>query len=193
MNNLIGYGRVSTREQNLHLQLDALKAAECGRIFTDEASGAVADRPELARALDHLRPGDTLVVWKLDRLGRSLRHLIDTVRELEDRGIGFRSVSESLDTATPGGKLIFHIFGALAEFEKDLIRERTNAGLEAARARGRYGGRRSVMTPEKLKVAQQLYASREMNITEISGTLGVSRATIYRALNGAVAASKEEA
>ncbi len=161
MGDLIGYARVSTTEQNPTLQLDALQAAGCERVFTEEASGAVAERPELARALDHLRPGDTLVVWKLDRLGRSLRHLIDTVRGLEDRGGGFRSLQEQVDTTTPGGRLVFHVFGALAEFERDLIRERTHAGLAAARARGRRGGRPTVMTPEKRKAAHQLYDARQ--------------------------------
>jgi len=136
----------STTEQSPTLQLDALQAAGCERVFTEEASGAVAERPELARALDHLRPVDTLVVWKLDRLGRSLRHLIDTVRGLEDRGVGFCSLQEQVDTTTPGGHLVFHVFGALAECERDLIRERTHAGLAAAR--GRRGGRPTVMTPE---------------------------------------------
>jgi DNA invertase Pin-like site-specific DNA recombinase len=161
MSDLIGYARVSTIEQNPGLQLDALHAAGCARVFTEEASGAAAERPELARALDHLRAGDALVVWKLDRLGRSLRHLIDTVRALEDRGVGFRSLQEQVDTTTPGGRLVFHVFGALAEFERDLIRERTHAGLAAARARGRRGGRPSVMTAEKLRAARQLYDARE--------------------------------
>jgi DNA invertase Pin-like site-specific DNA recombinase len=182
MGDLIGYTRVSTTEQNPALQLDALHAAGCERVFCEEASGAAAERPELARALDHLRAGDTLVVWKLDRLGRSLRHLIDTVRALEDRGVGFRSLQEQVDTTTPGGRLVFHVFGALAEFERDLIRERTHAGLAAARARGRRGGRPSVMTAEKLRAARQLYDARQHTIAEIAATLGVSRATVYRSL-----------
>jgi DNA invertase Pin-like site-specific DNA recombinase len=186
MSDLIGYARVSTSEQNPALQLDALHDAGCARVFTDQASGAIAERPELARALDHLRPGDTLVVWKLDRLGRSLRHLIDTVRALEDRGVGFRSLQEQVDTTTPGGRLVFHVFGALAEFERDLIRERTQAGLAAARARGRRGGRPSVMTAEKLAVAKQMYDAREHTIAAIAAVLGVSRATIYRSLATAV-------
>ena len=180
MGDLIGYARISTAEQDPALQLDALHAAGCARVFSDRASGAVAERPELARALDHLRAGDTLVVWKLDRLGRSLRHLIDTVRSLEDRGIGFCSLHESIDTTTPAGRLIFHVFGALAEFERDLIRERTEAGLAAARARGRRGGRPAVMTVEKASVARQMYASREHTVAAIAATLGVSRATVYR-------------
>jgi DNA invertase Pin-like site-specific DNA recombinase len=138
------------------------------------------------------------VVWKLDRLGRSLRHLIDTIRALEERGVGFRSLQEQVDTTTPGGRLVFHVFGALAEFERDLIRERTHAGLAAARARGRRGGRPSVMTAEKLRAARQLYDARQHTIAEIAATLGVSRATVYRSLataadgsssSGAVAAS----
>jgi DNA invertase Pin-like site-specific DNA recombinase len=182
MGHLIGYARVSTTEQNPALQLDALRAAGCQRVFSEEAS-AVAERPELARALDHLRSGDTLVAWKLDRVGRSLRHLIDTVRGLEERGVGFRSLRETIDTTTPGGRLEFHVFGALAEFERDLIRERTHAGLAAARARGRRGGRPTVMTPEKRKAARRLYDGRQHTIAEIAATLGVRRATIYRSLS----------
>ena len=137
---LIGYVRVSTGEQNTDLQEDALKKAECDKIFKDTASGAKTDRPGLEEALAFLVEGDTLVVWKLDRLGRSLKHLIEVVNELYDRGIYFKSLQENIDTNSSGGKLIFHIFGALAEFERDIIRERTRAGLEAARARGRVGG-----------------------------------------------------
>ncbi len=152
------------------------------RIFSDTASGALDDRPELARLLDHLREGDTLVVWRLDRLGRSLRHLIDTVAMLAERGVGFVSLQESIDTTTPGGRLVFHVFAALAEFERDLIRERTNAGLAAARARGRKGGRPSVMTPDKLEVAREMYASGEHTVAAIAAVLGVSRASVYRHL-----------
>ena len=148
----------------------------------DSASGALAARPELAKVLDQLRPGDTLVVWKLDRLGRSLRHLLEAVGDLERRGVGFKSLRESVDTTTPGGRLVFHLFGALAEFERDLIRERTAAGLAAARARGRKGGRPPVMTPEKAAVARQLYDARRHPVAAIAKTLGVSRASIYRAL-----------
>jgi DNA invertase Pin-like site-specific DNA recombinase len=179
---LLGYARVSTADQRPELQLDALRAAGCYRIFVDTASGALDDRPELAKALDHLRPGDTLVVWKLDRLGRSLRHLIDTLGALQERGVGFRSLQESLDTTTPGGKLIFHLFGALAEFERDLIRQRTQAGLAAARARGRTGGRPPSLTPTKTALARQLYDARQHTLAEIARTLGVSRATLYRHL-----------
>jgi DNA invertase Pin-like site-specific DNA recombinase len=146
----------------------------------------LAERPELARALDHLRAGDTLVVWKLDRLGRSLRHLIDTIGALEARGVGFRSLQESIDTTTPSGRLIFHVLAALAEFERDLIRERTQAGLAAARARGRRGGRPALMTTEKATAARQMYDTRQHTVAAIAATLGVSRATIYRSLARAV-------
>jgi hypothetical protein len=141
MGHLLGYARVSTADQQAHLQVDALQRAGCYRVFTETASGARPDRPTLEQVLDQLRPGDTLVVWKLDRLGRSLRHLVDTVTGLAERGVGFRSLQEAIDTTTPGGKLVFHVFAALAEFERDLIRERTAAGLAAARARGRHVGR----------------------------------------------------
>jgi DNA invertase Pin-like site-specific DNA recombinase len=182
MGHLLGYARVSTTDQHPDLQVDALTQAGCYRVFTDCASGARTDRPQLTAVLDQLRPGDTLLVWKLDRLGRSLRHLVDTVTELADRGVGFRSLQESIDTTTPGGKLVFHVFAALAEFERDLVRERTTAGLAAARARGRIGGRPSVMTADKLAVARQLYASGEHTVAAIAATLGVSRAAIYRHL-----------
>jgi DNA invertase Pin-like site-specific DNA recombinase len=169
----------------LALQLDALTKAGCQRIFEDTGNGALTSRPELEHALDHLRPGDTLVVWRLDRLGRSLRHLIETVRQLEERGVAFKSLTEAIDTSTPGGKLVFHIFGALAEFERELIKERTYAGLAAARARGRKGGRPSVMTPEKISVARTMYDSKQHSLAAIAHTVGVSRATLYRSLRPA--------
>lgn len=180
MGDLLGYVRVSTTEQDASLQADALNAAGCARLFTDHASGALADRAELERLLDHARPGDSVVVWRLDRLGRSLRHLIDTVNELADRGVSFRSLTENIDTTTSGGKLVFHIFGALAEFERELIRERTHAGLAAARARGRAGGRPTVMTPEKIATAQQMFDSGGYTVAAIAEVVGVSRASIYR-------------
>jgi DNA invertase Pin-like site-specific DNA recombinase len=155
---LIGYARVSTTDQTLHLQQDALKQAGCSKIFTDTASGAKAERKGLEDALSYVRTGDILVVWRLDRLGRSLQHLIDTIAELQTRSIGFRSLTEQIDTTTSGGKLIFHILGALAEFERDLIRERTQAGLQAARARGNFGGRPKTLSPKKIAMLQALYA-----------------------------------
>ena len=182
MGHLLGYARVSTSDQQPQLQVDALEHAGCYRVFTETASGANAHRPTLEQVLDQLRPGDTLVVWKLDRLGRSLRHLVDTITGLADRGIGFRSLQEAIDTTTPGGKLVFHVFAALAEFERDLIRERTTAGLAAARARGRRGGRPSVMTAHKAQVAQEMYHSGQYTVATIAKTLGVSRASIYRHL-----------
>ncbi|MGI8596771.1 MAG: recombinase family protein [Thermoleophilaceae bacterium] len=178
----LGYARVSTLEQEATLQLDALEVAGCERTYTDRSSGALAERPELTRALDHLRAGDALVVWRLDRLGRSLRHLVETVGALEERSVGFRSLTESIDTTTPGGRLVFHVFAALAEFERDLIRERTQAGLAAARARGRRGGRPPVMSAEKLDVARTMYESGEHTTAKIAEVLGVSRATLYRHL-----------
>lgn len=180
---LIGYARVSTQDQTLALQQDALTQAGCGRIFTDTASGAKAERDGLERALHFLREEDTLVVWKLDRLGRSLRHLIETVSRLQERGIGLRSLTESIDTTTSGGKLIFHMFGALAEFERDVIRERTQAGLAAARARGRRGGRpraAALSDSKKVALAQTLYNDKNNSIGDICRTLHISRSTLYR-------------
>jgi DNA invertase Pin-like site-specific DNA recombinase len=177
---LIGYARVSTSDQTLDLQKDALQKAECDRIFTDTASGAKAERTGLDEALNYVRAGDTLVVWRLDRLGRSLNHLIETITSLNNRKIGFKSITESIDTTTSGGKLIFHIFGALAEFERDIIRERTQAGLHAARARGRLGGRPKSLTPKKAQMAEALYKDKNNTIDEICKTLNVSRATLYR-------------
>src|SRR3954463_2609842 len=177
---LIGYARISTQDQNLDLQRDALTKAECEQIYTDRVSGTKDKRPGLAEAFSHLRSGDTLVVWRLDRLGRSLRHLIDTVTGLQERGIGFKSLQESIDTTTSGGRLVFNIFGSLAEFEREIIRERTNAGLTAARARGKLGGRPKALSESKAEMARQLYADRTHSIAEICQTLGVSRTTFYR-------------
>jgi DNA invertase Pin-like site-specific DNA recombinase len=176
---LIGYARVSTDEQNLNLQRDALEKAGCEQIFTDQVSGTKARRPGLEQTFSHLRSDDTLVVWRLDRLGRSLRHLIDTVTDLQEKGIEFKSLTESIDTRTSGGKLVFHIFGALAEFEREIIRERTKAGLEAARARGRHGGPRYKLSPKQVDIARQLWESKTP-VKEICETLGISRATFYR-------------
>jgi DNA invertase Pin-like site-specific DNA recombinase len=179
---LIGYARVSTHEQTLNLQQDALTNAGCTKIFTDTASGAKTERKGLEEALNYVRKGDTFVVWRLDRLGRSLPHLIATMTDLEERGIGFKSLTENIDTTTSGGKLIFHIFGALAEFERNLIRERTQAGLTAARARGRIGGRPKALTPAQRKIAQALYDDPNNSIVDICRTLQVSKGTLYRAI-----------
>ena len=180
---LVGYARVSTHDQTLALQQDALERAGCDRIFADTASGATAERSGLEDALAYARSGDTLVVWKLDRLGRSLPHLIETIARLQARGIGFRSLTERLDTTTSGGKLIFHVFAALAEFERDVIRERTRAGLAAARARRRRGGRPGAAAlddAQKVALARSLYADKAHSIAEICRALGVSRSTLYR-------------
>lgn len=177
---LVGYARVSTEDQNLDLQLDALQQAGCEKVFRDEMSGAKTERPGLSAALAFVRSGDTLVVWRLDRLGRSLKDLIARVEELQQRGVAFRSLHENIDTGSPSGKLQFHIFSALAEFERDLIRERTLAGLKAARARGKFGGRKRSMTPEKVKLAARLMQDPAVSVAEICRTLRVSRATLYR-------------
>ncbi len=175
----IGYARVSTMEQNLNLQRDALKAAGCGKIVEDTASGGKAKRDGLDRVQELLRRGDVLVVWRLDRLGRSLKHLIELMAELEGQGIGFQSVTEAIDTTTPGGKLVFHIFAALAEFERNLIRERTHAGLAAARARGRKGGRRPKLGDKQRALAVDLYRQKKQAVGEICQMLGISRPTLY--------------
>jgi DNA invertase Pin-like site-specific DNA recombinase len=177
---LIGYARISTLDQTLNLQQDALAKAGCHKIFTDTISGAKAERPGLDKALQYIRSGDTLVVWRLDRLGRSLPHLIATITALQEKQIGFKSITENIDTTTSGGKLIFHIFGALAEFERDIIKERTLAGLLAARARGRTGGRPKVLARNKKAMAQALYNDPTNSIAEICRTLNISRATLYR-------------
>ncbi len=164
--------------------MDKLKEKGCIRIFADTMTGATFERKELVAALTFLRPGDTFVVWKLDRLGRSLRHLIDTINKLNERNVGFISLTESIDTTTAGGKLIFHIMGALAEFERDLIRERTNAGLEAARARGKKGGRpKTLPTSSKVALAQKLYADKSNSIEDICKNLRISKPTLYRYVN----------
>lgn len=179
---LIGYARVSTSEQDLALQLDTLKAAGATRIFEDRGvSGAKAERPGLTAALSFLREGDTLVVWKLDRLGRSMTHLLQVVAELEGRGVGFRSLTETINTTTPTGRLVFHLFGALGQFERDLIRERTGAGLRAAAARGRKGGRPIALTSEKVARARQLIASG-LNVREAATRVKVSKSALYVAL-----------
>lgn len=187
MGELIGYARVSTAEQSPQLQEDALRAAGVVRIFVDVASGGTASRPQLDAALDYAREGDVLVVWRLDRAGRSLKHLISLVSVLDERGIGFRSLSESIDTTTAGGRLIFHVFGALAEFERDLIRDRTTAGLAAARARGRKGGRPAKLTPAARESVRAMRASNKP-LQEIADAFGVSRTTVIRVLQAGNAA-----
>src|SRR3954470_18612384 len=177
---LIGYARVSTQDQTLNLQKDALEKLGCNKIFTDTASGAKAERKGLDEALEYVREGDTLVVWRLDRLGRSLKHLIETITELNNRKIGFKSIQENIDTTTSGGKLVFHIFGALAEFERDIIRERTQAGLIAARARGRQGGRRKTLTPKQIAMVKKLYADKTTPIRDICKSFNISRMTLWR-------------
>ncbi len=181
---LIGYARVSTLDQNPALQIDALKSAGCERIFPEKASGVQRDRPALKAALAYLRSGDTLVVWKLDRLARSMRQLIETVEDLQARGIELRSLTESIDTATPGGRLVFHIFGALAEFERAVIRERTTAGLQAARERGKKGGRPRTLGPKALAAAKAMLADPEIRVEDVATHLKVSPATLYRHFPG---------
>ena len=177
----VGYARVSTSDQNPELQLDALRRAGCDRVFTEKASGARDDRPELARILqDVLRAGDTLVVWKLDRLARSLKKLIATAEELEREKIGLVSLTESIDTTTPGGMLTFHVFGAIAQFERALIRERTTAGLVEARRQGRKGGRPSVMRPSDVTAARAMMKEGTLPVRDIAKRMGVSVATLYR-------------
>ncbi|WP_411194455.1 recombinase family protein [Rhodococcus erythropolis] len=177
----LGYARVSSTDQNPELQLDALNAAGCFRVWTDNASGVKTDRPELAAVMDALRPGDTLVVWRLDRLGRSLAHLIETVDALEKRGVAFKSLNDPIDTTTSSEKLIFQIFGALSEFERNLVRERTMAGLAAARDRGRIGGRPPSLTVAKKRQANKMRGDG-VPMSEIAEVLGVARSGLYRNL-----------
>jgi DNA invertase Pin-like site-specific DNA recombinase len=179
---LIGYGRVSKEDQNLDAQKDELKAAGCEKIYTDKISGAVDDRTGLDDLLSFARPGDVLVVCRLDRLGRTLKKLILLVEELSAKGIGFKSLRESIDTTTPGGRLVFHVFGALAEFERALISDRTKAGLVAAKARGRCGGRPRLMDENKILQAKALINEKKFSVPEICRSLGVSRGTFYRSL-----------
>ena len=183
---LIGYARVSTNEQNLDLQRDALQKAgvSAKNLYTDKITGTKQERPGLEAALSHLREGDTFVVWRLDRLGRSLKHLIESVTALQQQHIAFKSITENIDTSTATGQLVFHIFGALAEFERNLIKERTIAGLDAARSRGRRGGRPPLKTSaSKVALAKKLYADKSNSIDDIQKTLGISKATLYRYIN----------
>lgn len=181
---LVGYARVSTHDQDPTLQRVALQEIGCEQIFEETASGAQRDRPELSAALNYMRKGDTLVVWKLDRLARSVRQLIETVEGLEARGVGFRSMTENIDTTSPGGKLIFHLFAALAEFERGLIRERTLAGLASARALGRTGGRPRSLTDRDMVMVKALLADERISVAEAAKQVGISPATLYRYLPG---------
>ena len=178
----VGYARISSASQNLDGQTDALNAAGCEKIFADTAPGKLTERPELTLCLGYLRAGDTLVVWRLDRLGRSLRHLVETVNALAGRGVAFASLHEGIDTTTSTGRLVFHIFAALAEFERELIAERAAAGRAAARARGRLGGRPAKLSPEQTRLARARYQAQDVTVAEIARALGVGRGTIYRAL-----------
>lgn len=176
----IGYARVSTLEQNLDLQIDALKKAGCEKIITDEISGSVADRPGLEKLKEILRKNDTLVVWRLDRLGRTLKNLIEWINMLDEQEIGFKSLQESIDTTNSSGKLIFHIFGSLSEFERNLIRERTRAGIEAARSRGRQGGRPKKLNKDKRELVVDLYKGKKHSIAQICEMTGISKPTLYK-------------
>lgn len=180
---LIGYARVSTQDQNADLQVDALERAGCERIYTDHASGAKASRPQLDRMLEALRKGDTVVVWKLDRLGRSTLNLAALLEKFREQEIGFRSLTEQMDTTTPGGVLVFNVFAAVAQLERDMIRERTKAGVMAARARGRKGGRPRKLTKKDEIMIRELYESRSVTIKEIAAKFNVGRTTIYKAIN----------
>lgn len=190
---LIGYARVSTDDQNLNLQRDALQHAKCERIYEDQLSGAKSERPGLKEAIKDLRSGDTLVVWRLDRLSRSLKDLIEMISSLESKNIALKSLHESIDTSSSSGKLIFHIFGALAEFERNLIRERTNAGLQAARARGRKGGRPKSLSNDKQALAVKLYNEKQHAIDQICEMMGISKPTLYKYIEQQSAGSKRTA
>ena len=176
---LIGYARTSTSEQNMELQIDALKECGCEHIYTDVISGATTEREGLKDLMKHLRNGDTFVVWKLDRLGRSVKHLIEFVKDLETRGVQFKSLQDSIDTSTPGGKLVFHIFCSLAEFERDLLIQRTHAGLAAARARGRFGGRREKLNKNQIARMKEIYEDKKINLCDIAKMFGISKQSVY--------------
>lgn len=179
---LIGYARVSTIDQKLDLQIDALQRAGCEKIFTDTVSGGIRERKGLNEALEYLRNGDILVVWRLDRLGRSVRHLVDLMNSFKERGIGFKSISETIDTATSIGQFFFHITAAFAELERNLIRERTQAGLSVARARGRKGGRKKAIDSETFKIALQLYNDKQISVSSLCKRLSINERTFYRYL-----------
>ena len=181
---MVGYARVSTRDQSPALQLDALREAGCERTFMEKASGAQRDRPELAAALDYIRAGDTLVVWKLDRLARSVRQLVETAEDLQQRGIGLKVLTQQIDTTTPGGRLVFHVFAAMAEFERELTLERTHAGLASAKALGRRGGRKPSMGPAEIKRAKAMLVDPTITVEEVARQMGVQPSTLYRHIPG---------
>ena len=181
---MVGYARVSTRDQSPALQLDALREAGCERTFMEKASGAQRDRPELAAALDYIRAGDTLVVWKLDRLARSVRQLVETAEDLQQRGIGLKVLTQQIDTTTPGGRLVFHVFAAMAEFERELTLERTHAGLASAKALGRRGGRKPAMGPAEVKRAKAMLTDPTITVEEVARQMGVKPSTLYRHIPG---------
>ena len=181
---LIGYARVSTEDQDLTLQIDALTKSGCERLFKEKASGAKFDRPGLHEALSFARKQDVIVVWRLDRLGRSLKDLLEIVHRLDESKVGLRSLTESLDTTTSGGRLIFHVFGAIAEFERNLIRERTMAGLQAAKKRGRTGGRPRSLSEKDLKLAKAMLGDPAVTVADVCETLRTSHATLYRYIRG---------
>ncbi len=181
---LVGYARVSTQDQNPELQIDALKKAGCDKIFIEKASGAQRDRHKLKAALEYMRSGDTLVVWKLDRLARSIKQLIETVEGLEKQSMGFQSLTEAIDTTTSSGRLVFHIFAGLAEFERSIIRERTKAGLESARARGRLGGRPKSMNERDIAAAKAMLKDPEITVAQVAERLGIAASTLYRHIPG---------
>ena len=178
----VGYARVSTRDQSVALQVDALKDAGCAKVYTEVVSGAATERPILTKLLDEVRPGDIIVVWKLDRLGRSLKHLIETVNLLLQKDVGIKSLNDPIDTTTPQGRLVFNLFASLAEFERDVIRERTQAGLSAARARGRTGGRPKGLPQQAQSTAcaaETLYREGKLSAQEIAAQLNIAKSTLY--------------
>jgi DNA invertase Pin-like site-specific DNA recombinase len=189
----IGYARVSTQDQDLALQLDALTKEGCEKVFQEKASGAQRDRPELKAALSYMRKGDTLVVWKLDRLARSMKQLIETIESFQDQGIGLKSLQDPIDTSSPSGKLVFHIFAALAEFERGVIRERTTAGLRAARERGRVGGRPLSLSAKDLQAARAMLRDSDITVAAVAKRLNVAASTLYRHIPHARAANSKEA
>jgi len=182
--NVCSYARVSTRDQTPKLQLDALLEAGCERIFQEQASGAQRDRPQLKAAFDYIRAGDTLVVWKLDRLARSVRQLVETAEDFQRREIGLRVMTQQIDTTTPGGRLVFHVFAAMAEFERELMLERTYAGLAAAKALGRHGGRPPALGPDVIKRAKAMLKDKSITVVEVAKQMGVPQSTLYRHIPG---------